>query len=180
MPESAEDAGSLASVVGLGSRITVDQLAFERSIDQDSELPGGGGTARSVDWVESDVYFARPLGYGGQYKGSFQHKDYALSSHLSFSPVAPRVRPVGLLGAEWVRSHYFIWDPGSSGRRRREEHVAAPALLVGLELPVNPDQRVTVTARVHARFVAWLPEVNDDGLRAVSLILGVGVQFRLR
>ena len=31
------------SVIGIGSRITIDEFAFERSIDQEGELPCGDG-----------------------------------------------------------------------------------------------------------------------------------------
>jgi hypothetical protein len=131
-------------------------------------------------WIDHGVFFDRGLGFGGGTDGTFQHKDYALSSYFSAHPGPDRIRPVLLLGVLRARSHYFVFDPGSNQIRRREEHVAAPGLLVGFELPVNPSQRVTFTTRFEVRFVGWLPEVSNDGLSTISVIVGAGVQFRLR
>jgi hypothetical protein len=133
-----------------------------------------------ADWVDHGVFFRRSIGLGGSYDGRFQHKNSTLLSFVTLRPGEGRVRPVWRLGAAWVRSRYFVWDPGALWPWVREETAAAPGLLAGVELPVNPADRVTFTVRIDGRFVAWLPEVMDDGFGTASLIISAGLQFRLR
>jgi hypothetical protein len=53
-------------------------------------------------------------------------------------------------------------------------------MLVGVELPLNPKDRVTFTLRAQGRFILWFPEIRVDGLGVASAAVGVGLQLRMR
>ena len=55
LPEPADDPGAVLRIIGLGAVVNVDEVVFERAIDQHCELARGSGDGLGLADAERDA-----------------------------------------------------------------------------------------------------------------------------
>ena len=58
MPKATDDVDPVLGIVRLGARVSVHEVVFQSSIDQDGELAGGGGDGLGFADAERHAYRA--------------------------------------------------------------------------------------------------------------------------